>query len=132
MPEFDGPIATADDRWLHVERYGRGPPLALLHGYSQSSVAWHGLIDRFPGREIILVDLPGHGRSSPFENGFSADAATSELTTLIEPPEFTEIDVIDFSFGADILFQLAVRTDLVNAAVAISSTGSWHASDYPD
>ncbi len=131
LPEFKGPIATTDDRWLHVERYGSGPPLVLLHGYSQSSVAWHELIDRFPGREIILIDLPGHGRSSRFENGFSADAATSELTTLIERLGLSPIDVVGFSFGADVLFQLAARTDLVNAAVAISSTGSWRASDYP-
>lgn len=127
-----GPIRISDDRTLYVERYGSGPPLVLLHGYSQSSSAWHGLIDQFPMRELILVDLPGHGRSSPFEDGFSADAATRDLIALFAQLGLTAIDAIGFSFGGDLLFQLAARTDLLRAAVAISATGSWHAADYPD
>jgi pimeloyl-ACP methyl ester carboxylesterase len=41
---------------LAHERLGSGPPLVLLHGIG------HRLA---PSRELILVDLPGHGESPP-------------------------------------------------------------------
>ncbi len=43
---------------------GKGPPLLLLHGFSQTHVQWHRvapqLADRFT---LIIADLPGYGWS---------------------------------------------------------------------
>src|SRR5258708_22705115 len=43
---------------------GKGPPLLLLHGFSETHVMWHRvapqLADRFT---LIIADLPGYGWS---------------------------------------------------------------------
>src|SRR5262245_46639034 len=43
---------------------GRGPPLLLLHGYTQTNVMWHCvarvLAERF---SLVIPDLPGYGWS---------------------------------------------------------------------
>src|SRR5260370_21254789 len=47
---------------------GNGPPLLLLHGFSETHVMWHRvapqLADRFT---LIVADLPGYGWSDRSE-----------------------------------------------------------------
>jgi pimeloyl-ACP methyl ester carboxylesterase len=60
---------------LAYERIGSGEPLVLLHGIGHRRQAWSAVLGRLtPHREVILVDLPGHGESPPFRaNGRAAD-----------------------------------------------------------
>jgi len=51
---------------LAYERTGSGPPLMLLHGVGHRQQAWSAVVELLaPYRELILVDLPGHGESPP-------------------------------------------------------------------
>jgi pimeloyl-ACP methyl ester carboxylesterase len=51
---------------LAYERTGSGPPLVLLHGVGHRRQAWDAVVGLLaPDRELILVDLPGHGESPP-------------------------------------------------------------------
>jgi pimeloyl-ACP methyl ester carboxylesterase len=51
---------------LAYERVGSGPPLVLLHGIGHRRQAWDAVRAALaPSRELILVDLPGHGESPP-------------------------------------------------------------------
>jgi pimeloyl-ACP methyl ester carboxylesterase len=51
---------------LACERTGSGPPLVLLHGVGHRRQAWGAVVKPLaPYRELILVDLPGHGESPP-------------------------------------------------------------------
>ena len=50
---------------LHAERYGAGKPVIFIHGASGSSSSWYfqkEYLKRF--MEVILLDLPGHGKSA--------------------------------------------------------------------
>lgn len=50
--------------FLHAERHGEGPPLVLVHGFSQTSRCWGPEADALAvDHEVIRVDAPGHGRS---------------------------------------------------------------------
>jgi len=41
---------------------GSGPPLLLLHGYTQTNVMWHRVAPVLAQRfSLILPDLPGYG-----------------------------------------------------------------------
>jgi pimeloyl-ACP methyl ester carboxylesterase len=44
-------------------------PLVLLHGLTFDRRIWHPLLDELdavdPGRRVVSLDLPGHGRSAP-------------------------------------------------------------------
>jgi pimeloyl-ACP methyl ester carboxylesterase len=49
---------------LACERHGSGEPLVLVHGLTHRRQAWYPVLDDLAvHREVILVDLPGHGRS---------------------------------------------------------------------
>jgi pimeloyl-ACP methyl ester carboxylesterase len=53
---------------LAYERHGSGEPLVLLHGVTHRRQAWYPVLDELAEqRDVILVDLPGHGQSPPFE-----------------------------------------------------------------
>jgi pimeloyl-ACP methyl ester carboxylesterase len=49
---------------LACERHGSGEPLVLVHGVTHRRQAWYPVLDLLAAeREVILVDLPGHGQS---------------------------------------------------------------------
>jgi len=51
---------------LAYDRTGSGPPLVLLHGLGHRRQAWSAVTGLLaPYRELIVVDLPGHGESPP-------------------------------------------------------------------
>jgi 2-succinyl-6-hydroxy-2,4-cyclohexadiene-1-carboxylate synthase len=52
---------------LHTERLGSGRPrLVLVHGFTQTGRSWSGIAgDLARDHEVVLVDAPGHGGSSP-------------------------------------------------------------------
>ena len=53
------------------------PPIVLLHGYGAGLAYWWRQVDALVlVRPLILLDLPGHGRSDPmaFAGGSSTDA----------------------------------------------------------
>jgi pimeloyl-ACP methyl ester carboxylesterase len=49
---------------LHVEVTGDGEPVVLVHGLSESGASWAPIVDRLSAsKRVVVVDLPGHGRS---------------------------------------------------------------------
>lgn len=49
---------------LHYELFGEGPITIFLHGFLESSTMWEPLnLTELPGTKL-LIDLPGHGKSS--------------------------------------------------------------------
>jgi pimeloyl-ACP methyl ester carboxylesterase len=51
---------------LAYDRTGSGPPLVLLHGLGHRRQAWGAVAGLLaPQRDLIVVDLPGHGESPP-------------------------------------------------------------------
>lgn len=61
-------LAGVNTRTLSVE--GDGPPILLLHGYTDSADTWRYVLAELAarGRAGIAVDLPGHGRAGVHED----------------------------------------------------------------
>ncbi|MDZ7693688.1 MAG: alpha/beta fold hydrolase [Balneolaceae bacterium] len=127
---------TIELNGLHTyfEVYGKGSPLFLLHGFTQSSQSWVPFINEYSNEhEIYLVDLMGHGKSSPFTEDVSIRAAAQNLKDLIEYLELDSINAIGYSYGGEILFQLALlEPDLIKSMIIIGSCGTWEAKDFPE
>ncbi|WP_068263235.1 alpha/beta fold hydrolase [Janibacter limosus] len=85
------------------------PPVALIHGMGSTfehnwrETGWVDLLET-EGREIIPVELPGHG-SEPALNGEGDSAAQRLLERIGDGP----VDAIGFSAGAAALYDAIVQ-----------------------
>jgi len=53
---------------LNVEKFGEGDPIVFIHGVGGSSQYWYYQREYLRSfMKVILVDLPGHGRTPPGE-----------------------------------------------------------------
>lgn len=118
---------------IYYEVYGKGTPLFLLHGFTQSSKSWLPFVSDYANEyEVYLVDLKGHGKSSPFTEKLSIKSAANDLQALISYLKLDSINAIGYSYGGDILFQLALlNPGLIKSIITIGSCGSWNANDFP-
>jgi pimeloyl-ACP methyl ester carboxylesterase len=59
---------------IHYQIVGNGKPLILIHGYFTDSRIWKNLVSLLESDfQLILVDLPGHGKSNTIQNINSMD-----------------------------------------------------------
>jgi 2-succinyl-6-hydroxy-2,4-cyclohexadiene-1-carboxylate synthase len=99
-----------DDIELHVERQGGGPPLLLLHGFTGSAAEWGGLAPRLaPLREVIAVDLIGHGRSSaPADPArYTMEHCVVDLLALLDELGHERVELLGYSMGGRVALHLA-------------------------
>jgi len=83
---------------LHVEAFGTGPPLVLLHGWAMHSGVWGPLVWRLARRfRVHAVDLPGHGHS-PLAAPFTLDSACAAVSSSL-PIDARPLIVIGWSLG---------------------------------
>ncbi len=94
---------------LHVQAYGRGRPLVLLHGLADHSGTWSRLLPYLPrGRRILLADLPGHGLSTR-EGPFDADSIANRLLDAFDALGLDDFDLVAHSLGGAVSLALAPR-----------------------
>ena len=119
---------------IYYEVYGTGEPLFLLHGFTQSSKSWLPYISHYENTfEIYLVDLRGHGKSSWFKEKINLRSVAKDVDALVGHLKLDRINAIGYSYGGEVLFQLAlVHPDLVKSMIIIGSCGTWHANEFPD
>jgi pimeloyl-ACP methyl ester carboxylesterase len=59
-------FALVEGRKIHFKVLGAGPvALVLVHGWTCDMTFWTGQLPLASGHRLLLVDLPGHGRSDP-------------------------------------------------------------------
>ena len=89
-------------RW-HVQQYGEGPELLLLHGTAASTHSWRELgpllAERF---RVTALDMPGHGFSGAPEQtyAFSQRGMASAVATLLDQLQTAPEVIVGHSAGA--------------------------------
>ncbi|HET6448166.1 MAG TPA: alpha/beta hydrolase [Conexibacter sp.] len=70
-PLFEHRMEFAGFETRVLELEGRGDPIVLLHGWSDSADTWRCLLDRLGKQErrAVAVDLPGFGTADPLADG---------------------------------------------------------------
>jgi len=76
---------TVDGARITTLVSGEGPPLVLLHGWPQTSRAWHRVVPALAaaGYTVIAPDLPGLGESDALPGGYAKDAVVEALRTVV-------------------------------------------------
>jgi len=116
---------------LYYEVHGQGKPLVLLHG-GFGSIEMFGpvLVELAKSRQVIGVDLQGHGRTLPFDRPMTFANLAADVAALIKWLGHDQADVMGYSLGAATALRVAIEhPDVVNKLV-VSSTAfafaGWH------
>ena len=110
---------------LVFERAGTGSPLVLIHGLGHRRQGWDAVLPLLtPHREVITLDLPGHGESPPLaadgKNAISAMA--DEVARLLDSLGLSRPHLAGNSLGGALALILASR-GLAASATGISPAG---------
>jgi pimeloyl-ACP methyl ester carboxylesterase len=118
---------------IYYEVYGKGEPLIFLHGYAHSTKYWLPYIsDYINDFEIYLIDLNGHGKSNSWKEKLSVASAANDVDALMKHLKLKNINAIGFSYGGNVLFQLALLdSELVKSMISIGACGNWNAKEHP-
>jgi pimeloyl-ACP methyl ester carboxylesterase len=110
---------------LHFERVGTGPPLMLVHGLGSNLRTWDPLLSALRGsRELVLVDLPGHGRSAPLAGRQTVAAYADALASFVQSQGLATADLAGSSLGGRLVLELA-RRGIGRHCVALDPGGFW-------
>lgn len=103
---------------MHVRRFGDGPELVTLHGFSLTGEQFSPLASRL-NRTIVAPDLPGHGHSRGIP--CDLDDVVANIEALLNPPGGPR-PLLGYSQGARLALVTAVESpDDVSALTLISA-----------
>lgn len=111
---------------MYYEVHGRGEPMVLLHGSYMTISAnfnWTAWIDELAkARQVIAVEMQGHGRTADIERNFSYETLADDVAALLDHLQIPSADLIGYSMGGSVALQCAIRhPEKVRKVVSISA-----------
>lgn len=105
---------------FHYYRVGDGPPVVLLHGFSNDSRCWEPLVTELTDDyEVTLYDARGHGRSAAPDDGYAIEHRVSDLRAILTTLGIERPILIGHSMGATTIAATAVRYSALSRAVVL-------------
>ena len=94
----------------YYEIHGQGEPLLLLHG-GLGSIEMFGpvLPTLAASRQVVAVDLHGHGRTELGERPIDLVDIGDDLAVVLKALGYAQVDVLGYSFGGGAGLRLAVQ-----------------------
>lgn len=114
---------------LNFQRAGTGEPLVLLHGIGGELYVWEPIFEALAdARDVIALDLPGHGGSPQLPAGVSpTPAALAEaVAACLAELGIAEAHYAGNSLGGWIALELA-KSGRARSVTALSPAGLWGA-----
>jgi pimeloyl-ACP methyl ester carboxylesterase len=117
----------------YYEIYGEGEPLLLLHG-GLGSIGMFGPVLPMlaESRQVIGVDLHGHGRTPLGERKISLVDMGDDMAVLLKELSYGQVDVLGYSLGGGVAFRLAAQHPEMVRRLALVSAGYARDGFYPD
>lgn len=111
-------VQVGESRW-HVQRFGSGPVLLLVHGTGASTHSWRAIAPLLARHfTVVAPDLPGHGFSETRTYGrLSLPGMTRSLHALLDHMNVSPVLVAGHSAGAAILVRMALDGRLRPAGI---------------
>src|SRR3989475_7252535 len=103
--------------------YGTGEPLLLLHGgLGQIEMFGPNLTKLAQSRQVIGVDLQGHGRTALGDREISLVDMGNDMAGVLKKLGYNKVDVLGYSMGAGVAFQFAAQHPAMVRHLALVST----------
>jgi pimeloyl-ACP methyl ester carboxylesterase len=110
---------------LHHVRRGAGKPLLLVHGLGSSRRTWSLMMLALAGRrEVIAIDLPGHGDSPAEQDSGTFAGLARSLDAWLGAQGLAGVDMVGSSLGGRLVLEMA-RRGRSGAVLALDPGGFW-------
>jgi pimeloyl-ACP methyl ester carboxylesterase len=117
----------------YYEVRGTGDPLLLLHGGLGSTAMFApGIPDFAKTRTVIAVDSYGHGRTALTDRPMSLVDVGNDMAVIIRELGYRQVDVLGYSMGGGIAFQLAAQHPQLVRRLVLASAGFAQNGFYPE
>ena len=118
-----GQYAEVNGINLYYEIHGAGRPLVLLHGGLGSGEMFGPVMAQLTEhRQVVAPDLQGHGRTADIDRPLDIRLMADDIAALIDHLGLDKPDVVGYSLGGGVAFQVAVRhPDKVRRLVLVSA-----------
>jgi haloacetate dehalogenase len=132
-------IATSCGK-LFARAGGTGPPLLMLHGYTQTNVMWHRVAPRLAQHfSLVIPDLPGYGWSAIPEadaahEPYGKRAMANVMIELMEALGHVRFRLAGHDRGGRVAYRLALdhpgRIERLATLDIVPTHAMWHAMDH--
>ncbi len=113
---------------IYFEEYGSGKPLVLLHGFTESLKIWLDYKDTLDKNfRLILIDLPGHGKSSIVEESHSMDLMADGVKAVLDYLNIPSTVIVGHSMGGYVALAFARKY-----ARMLKGLGLFHSTSLAD
>ncbi len=123
--------ALAASGLLATEEHGSGAPtIVLIHSIGGSRADWSAVAPRLAEHHrVVLVDLPGHGRSPAPASKPSVADASAALARTLSKMKIERAVLVGHSYGALVALQTALDRPKSVAAVVVVDASTFMAAD---
>ena len=113
--------------------YGNGEPLLLLHGgLGQIEMFGPNLAKLAASRQVIGVDLQGHGRTALGDREISLVDMGNDMAGVLKKLGYDKVDLLGYSLGAGVAFQFATQHPGMARRVVLVSGAFAQSGFYPE
>lgn len=117
---------------MNYIRRGAGKPLLLIHGLGGSWRSWQTILDDLAlERNVIAVDLPGHGDTPKLKGATTMATLADAVTEFLGENNLTGVDAVGSSMGARLVLELVRRGGVLGGVVSLDPGGFWQGWQIP-
>jgi len=124
-------FADINGNRIHYLVAGKGDPIVLLHGYTETSHMWLPLMDKLSRDHLVIApDLRGFGESSIPREGFTKAVMAQDVHALVASLGLRRVKVVGHDIGLMVAYAYAAqyRDDVSKIALMdafLPGVGNW-------
>ena len=117
----------------YYEIHGSGEPLLLLHGGLGSIDMFGPVLPALAKtRQVIAVDLHGHGRTTLGDRPINLIDIANDLAVVLDRLGYNQVDVVGYSFGGGAGLRLAIQHPALVRRLVVASAPYAQSGFFPE